>query len=258
MSSVAFGRRFTTKDGPQNVRPEGFASNLPFRRPLNKRALLGRDGPQAFEPLVDGGGGDLKNVGHAGLAADRLAGGLERSARDRLLHTQAILKQHFRISQPLPSMVTDAHILGMPKDAKELAKLLNEAMGNDRGVNAKVAKACGVSIQAVGQWRKNGRVAKKHLPTIAGLLGKPLAYFFPNAGKQSPPHASEGVTTTQPQQEMEQRLLMYFRALDPERKQAMLQNANAIYQEQYQGHPQPTPSFPAQVASIAPKHKKTG
>jgi transcriptional regulator with XRE-family HTH domain len=256
MSSVAFRRRFTSQDRPQNVGPQRLASNLAFRRSLDQRTLLGRDRPQAFEPLVDGSGGDLKHVGHTGLAANRLAGGLKWGTRDRLLHAQAILKHHFSISQPLPSMVTDAHILGMPKDARELAKLLNEAMGNDRGVNARVAKACGVSIQAVGQWRKNGRVAKKHLPTIAGLLGKPLIYFFPNMGKQPAPPATE--TLNQQPQEMEQRLLMYFRALDPERKQAMLQNANEVYQEQYKGHPQPALSFPAQVADISSKNKKTG
>ena len=194
----------------------------------------------------------MKDGGHLVLAANGGTGGQEGVERDRLLHTKAILKHYFSPGQALPRMSADAHIWDMPKDAKELAKLLNEAIGTNRGVNARLAEACGVSIQAVGQWRKTGRVAKKHLSTIADVLGKPITYFFPSEGKQKVPHAAEGLPQTQ-QQDMEQRLLMYFRALAPEFKQAMLQQANEIYQAQYKDHPQPAPSFPAQIEHLAPR-----
>lgn len=41
-----------------------------------------------------------------------------------------------------------------------------------------VARACGVTPQAVSGWKKNGRVAKRHLETLAGLTGKDLSYFL--------------------------------------------------------------------------------
>lgn len=75
-------------------------------------------------------------------------------------------------------------------DATELARRLRIAMdrAKPRVKSSAVAQACEVTRQAVSGWRKNGRLAKKHLQTIAKLTGKPLAYFLgaemPDLGDQ--------------------------------------------------------------------------
>lgn len=65
-------------------------------------------------------------------------------------------------------------------DANELARRLRVAMdtASPKVTSARLAKACEVTPQAVNGWRKNGRLAKKHLPTIAAETGKPLPYFL--------------------------------------------------------------------------------
>ena len=42
------------------------------------------------------------------------------------------------------------------------------------GGDEKVARACGVSIDALRKWREQGRVPSKHWPTISKLAGMPL------------------------------------------------------------------------------------
>lgn len=65
-------------------------------------------------------------------------------------------------------------------DATELARRLREAMDkrDARITSAALALECKVTDQAVNGWRKTGRIAKKHLPTIARVTGKPLHYFL--------------------------------------------------------------------------------
>jgi pyruvate kinase len=46
-----------------------------------------------------------------------------------------------------------------------------------RGVNAKVARACGISTAAVAQWR---RVPKERLETVAKVLGIPANQLRPD------------------------------------------------------------------------------
>ena len=47
-----------------------------------------------------------------------------------------------------------------------------------RVTSAALAEACHVTPQAVNGWRKTGRLAKRHLGTIARLTRKPLEYFL--------------------------------------------------------------------------------
>lgn len=61
---------------------------------------------------------------------------------------------------------------------QELALRLREAM-EQSGVNlADLARACGVKIQSVYDWRETGRIGKHHLVTIAVMTKKPLEYFL--------------------------------------------------------------------------------
>lgn len=43
---------------------------------------------------------------------------------------------------------------------------------------AAIAKACKVSKQAVQGWKNTGRIDKKHLPGLAAVSGKPLAWWL--------------------------------------------------------------------------------
>lgn len=65
-------------------------------------------------------------------------------------------------------------------DANELRRRLIDAMdlAQPKVSSAAMASACHVTAQAVNGWRKTGRIAKRHLATIARLTGKPLEYFL--------------------------------------------------------------------------------
>ena len=70
----------------------------------------------------------------------------------------------------------------MPRKPKypqqALADKLRVAMA-DAGVNlADLSRACGVTIQAVHDWRETGRVGKRHLMMICHVTKKPLEYFL--------------------------------------------------------------------------------
>jgi len=51
-----------------------------------------------------------------------------------------------------------------PQEA--LALSLRSAMDDAKLSQADLARACGVTIQSVHGWRKNGRIGKQHLLTI--------------------------------------------------------------------------------------------
>ncbi len=65
-------------------------------------------------------------------------------------------------------------------DAQELRRRVLAAMDDAKPkvTSAALAEACKVTPQAVNGWRKNGRIAKRHLPKIAELTKKPLEYFL--------------------------------------------------------------------------------
>jgi transcriptional regulator with XRE-family HTH domain len=60
----------------------------------------------------------------------------------------------------------------------DLAIRLRSAMDDAKLTQADLARACGVTIQAVHGWRENGRIGKQHLWTICKLTGKSLEYFL--------------------------------------------------------------------------------
>lgn len=60
----------------------------------------------------------------------------------------------------------------------DLAERLKKAL-EDSGVRqVDLARACGVTEQAVHGWITNGRIGKHHLPTISAITGKGLDYFL--------------------------------------------------------------------------------
>jgi hypothetical protein len=71
-------------------------------------------------------------------------------------------------------------INGIPLDSFKLAERIRSAMDEHQPkiLSRDVAKACGVTPQAVHGWRTNGRIAKRHLLTLADMTGKDSGYFL--------------------------------------------------------------------------------
>ena len=75
----------------------------------------------------------------------------------------------------------------MPKSTKyrpsnptqrDLAKRLRDAMEEADISYTDLAKECGVTVQAIYDWRHTGRIGKQHFTAIARVTRKPLEYFF--------------------------------------------------------------------------------
>lgn len=66
---------------------------------------------------------------------------------------------------------------------QELADRLQAAMEESEVNLADLARACGVTIQAVHGWRETGRIGKQHLVRIAQMTKKPLEYFLVGLGR---------------------------------------------------------------------------
>ena len=74
--------------------------------------------------------------------------------------------------------------LAMLNNSAERARLLladrfNAAFPKGGSLSdADIGAACGVTKAAPGGWRHTGRIAKRHLPVLAELSGKPLAWWL--------------------------------------------------------------------------------
>lgn len=59
-----------------------------------------------------------------------------------------------------------------------LAQRLNAAMDKEKIKNTQLAAACGVSPQAVGLWRKTGKIDTDHLPTVAAMVKRSIDHLL--------------------------------------------------------------------------------
>ena len=67
----------------------------------------------------------------------------------------------------------------MLSTAKDLAAKFNEAFPEGGATsNTVIAQACGISVQAVGQWRVTGRIHKRHLRTLADISGRSVSWWL--------------------------------------------------------------------------------
>ena len=71
----------------------------------------------------------------------------------------------------------------MLSTSQRLAGKLDEAIRESNLKQTDIATACGVTKQAVQGWLKTGRIAKNHLPKLADITGRPLAWWL--AGEQT-------------------------------------------------------------------------
>ena len=145
-------------------------------------------------PLIDGLRGDLDasppectRYGRRATdffdshRASLLLGGPKQIFGSKLAHRYQ-LKPRFN-SNVKPSFIPIAHHKHDHQamlDGKELARRLRDAMdkATPRITSSQLARKCEVTPQAVNGWRARGMIAKKHLPVISRLTGKPIAYFL--------------------------------------------------------------------------------
>lgn len=67
---------------------------------------------------------------------------------------------------------------------EELRKRFLRALKDAPAVSqASIARACGVTAQAVSAWKQSGQIDKSHFPALAKTLGKPLEYWFGGADR---------------------------------------------------------------------------
>lgn len=81
-------------------------------------------------------------------------------------------------SQALPKVPVGVQHQAMLTDAADLAKKFAEAVDAAKLTPSVIAKACGVTPQAVTGWRETGRIHKKHLGKLAELTGRPLEWWL--------------------------------------------------------------------------------
>jgi transcriptional regulator with XRE-family HTH domain len=91
-------------------------------------------------------------------------------------------------------------------DATELARRIRDAMDRRQPklTSAALAKLCGVTPQAVYEWRKTGRVSKGYLEKIAAETSRPLEYFL--GSEPGKVVANYGITLTLEEAEAIKRL----------------------------------------------------
>ncbi len=67
----------------------------------------------------------------------------------------------------------------MLNESAQLAQRFNVAFPKSSALqDIEIANACGVTKQAISGWRSTGRIAKKHLPALAALSRRPLAWWI--------------------------------------------------------------------------------
>lgn len=81
-------------------------------------------------------------------------------------------------SKALPISISLYYDKAMLSTSEILANKLAIAMADAKLSGVDVAKACGVTKQAVQGWKSTGRIDKRHLPALSMLSGKPLWWWL--------------------------------------------------------------------------------
>jgi len=70
---------------------------------------------------------------------------------------------------------------------EDLARKVAATVGRGKIAAEVVARACGVTVQAVNGWKRNGRVDKRHIKTLVELTGLPAEWWLPGFDGGSEP-----------------------------------------------------------------------
>ncbi len=74
----------------------------------------------------------------------------------------------------------------MLSPSERLAEKLGTAIRETDLKQTDIAIACGVTKQAVQGWLRTGRIAKKHLPTLAKVSGRSLDWWLDGGAQEEP------------------------------------------------------------------------
>ena len=179
-------------------------------RPLDGQHPLGGKRPHPRYPLVHSLRGHPNEIGQFGLAAHRIACSLNR------VHGREV-KAMLNLSQALPKWQAWGDYQAVLTNAADLAKKFNEAVEEKGLKDAAIAKACGVTVQAVAGWHKTGRIHKRHLRTLAEITGRPTSWWL--GGE------SDG-SDLKPREEI---LLLLFRGLFSHQQLEVIQKLRAAF-----------------------------
>lgn len=80
-------------------------------------------------------------------------------------------------NQAMLDLITLSSLMKNPPD--NLASKVAATVGRGKIPADLVAAECGVSVQAVNGWKKDGRVDKKHIKVLASLTGLPPVWWLP-------------------------------------------------------------------------------
>ncbi len=63
-------------------------------------------------------------------------------------------------------------------DSEVLAEKIRAALDQTATPMKEIAAQCGVTVAAISEWKRTGRIAKKHLPTLARITDTPLEWWL--------------------------------------------------------------------------------
>lgn len=119
----------------------------------------------------------------------------------------------------------------MPKTDLNLGAKLTQQLEKTGLSNAEIARHFDVSRQAIGEWKRTGRIAKSRLPALAKLTGTSLSWWVGD--------------DEEPVEPLEQQLLKLYRELSDDFKERLLADANKLHAYE---HPEVSASNPYPLA----------
>lgn len=137
----------------------------------------------------------------------------------------------------------------MLTDSERVAERLRAALLDSKVSDVQLASECGVTKQAITGWKKTGRIAKKHLPTVAALTHKPVEYFLLQEVdhiKPAKPSASDGPANALTLNALEHQLLAFFRGMSADHRDDLIVLANRWFIHDNPGPPSVADPYPKQ------------
>lgn len=103
-----------------------------------------------------------------------------------------------------------------PIDNAGFATRIRDYIRAHPGAAAKIAKACGVTLQAISAWKLTGRFDKRHLEKLAAATGRSEMYWLSGKDSDGERDAPRGTS------EIERKLLEAWRLLTPRQQDKFL------------------------------------
>lgn len=98
------------------------------------------------------------------------------------VHTTSIKPSFFSVKHSFAARLPSMHDNKAMLTDQELASRIREAITTCGIKKPEIARVLEVSVPAIDQWIKTGKIDYRRLPGLANITGVGLAYFFPEAG----------------------------------------------------------------------------